>query len=225
MVSKEHDFLHYLKTGDMELTADLGIPTMNGIKFKKLTEPDMVGFNYATVSKLPDGRQKKDNIVHFFLADYVFERLWNNPERYVPILSQYKAIVSPDFSQYTNMPRVMQMWNHYRKMWLSQYYQARGIKVIPAPCWSDEASFEYCFEGMPKKSLLCISTAGCVSNKKVFKAFMKGYEKTLEVLEPSQLIIYGIAPPEVRELFPDLVQVDTDQKRRIKAYEERCRGC
>lgn len=225
MVRKEHDFLHYLKTGDMELTADLGIPTMNGIKFKKLTEPDMVGFNYATASKLPDGRQKKDNIVHFFLADYVFERLWNNPERYVPILSQYKAIVSPDFSQYTNMPRVMQMWNHYRKMWLSQYYQARGIKVIPAPCWSDEASFEYCFEGMPKKSLLCISTVGCVSNKKVFKAFMKGYEKTLEVLEPSQLIIYGIAPPEVRELFPDLVQVDTDQKRRIKAYEERCRGC
>ena len=225
MVSKEHDFLHYLKTGDMELTADLGIPTMNGIKFKKLTEPDMVGFNYATASKLPDGRQKKDNIVHFFLADYVFERLWNNPERYVPILSQYKAIVSPDFSQYTNMPPVMRMWNHYRKMWLSQYYQARGIKVIPAPCWSDEASFEYCFEGMPKKSLLCISTAGCVSNKKVFKAFMKGYEKTLEVLEPSQLIIYGIAPPEVRELFPDLVQVDTDQKRRIKAYEERCRGC
>ena len=225
MVSKEHDFLHYLKTGDMELTADLGIPTMNGIKFKKLTEPDMVGFNYATASKLPDGRQKKDNIVHFFLADYVFERLWNNPDRYIPVLSQYKAIVSPDFSQYTNMPRVMQMWNHYRKMWLSQYYQARGIKVIPAPCWSDEASFEYCFEGMPKKSLLCISTAGCVSNKKVFKAFMKGYEKTLEVLEPSQLIIYGIAPPEVRELFPDLVQVDTDQKRRFKAYEERCIGC
>lgn len=225
MVRKEHDFLHYLKTGDMELTADLGIPTMNGIKFKKLTEPDMVGFNYATASKLPDGRQKKDNIVHFFLADYVFERLWNNPERYIPVLSQYKAIVSPDFSQYTNMPRVMRMWNHYRKMWLSQYYQARGIKVIPAPCWSDEASFEYCFEGMPKKSLLCISTAGCVSNKKVFNAFMKGYEKTLEVLEPSQLIIYGIAPPEVRELFPDLVQVDTDQKRRIKAYEERCRGC
>ena len=225
MVSKEHDFLHYLQTGAMELTEPLGIPTMTGIKFKRLTAPVMGAFSWATASKLPDGRQKKDNIVHFFLADYVFERLWNNPERYITILSQYKAIVSPDFSQYTNMPRVMQMWNHYRKMWLSQFYASHGIKVIPAPCWSDEASFEYCFEGMPKKSCLCISTAGCVSNKKVFKAFMKGYEKTLEVLEPSQLIIYGIAPPEVRELFPDLVQVDTDQKRRIKAYEERCRGC
>ena len=65
MVSKEHDFLHYLKTGDMELTADLGIPTMRPIRFKTLTEPDMIGFNYATASSLPGGREKKDCIVHF----------------------------------------------------------------------------------------------------------------------------------------------------------------
>ena len=224
MVSCEQDFLHYLKTGDMELVGSLGIPTMKGIKFKTLTEPDMIGFNYSTASTLPNGAQKKDNIVHFFLADCTFERLWNNPERYVSVFQKYKAIVSPDFSQYPNMPRVMQMWQHYRKMWLSQFYQSRGIKVIPAPCWSDEESFEYCFEGMPKHSLLCISTAGCVSNKGVFKAFMKGYEKTLEVLEPSQLIIYGVCPPEVRELFPELVQVDTDQKRRIRAWEQRQGG-
>lgn len=220
MVSKEQDFLHYLKTGDMELTAGLGIPTMKGIRFKTLTEPDMIGFNYATADKLPGGKEKGNIIVHFFLADYVFERLWNNPERYISVFQRYRAIVSPDFSQYPNMPRVMQMWNHYRKMWLSQYYASHGIKVIPAPCWSDEASFEYCFDGMPKKSCLCISTAGCVSNKQVFKAFMKGYEKTLEVLQPSQLIIYGIAPPEVRQLFPELVQVDTDQKKRIRHWED-----
>lgn len=221
MVSKEQDFLNYLKTGNMELTADLGIPTMKGTRFKALAKPEMIGFNYATASSLPGGAKKEDNIVHFFLADYVFERLWNNPERYVSVFKKYKAIISPDFSQYTNMPRVMQMWNHYRKMWLSQFYQSHGIKVIPAPCWSDEASFEYCFDGMPKKSCLCISTAGCVSNKGVFELFMKGYEKTLEVLEPSQLIIYGVCPPEVRQLFPDLVQVDSDQKKRIKAWEAR----
>ena len=86
MVRKEHDFLHYLKTGDMELTADLGIPTMNGIKFKRLSEPDMVGFNYATASKLPDGRQKKDNIVHFFLADYVFEPFMRTEKPFAQML-------------------------------------------------------------------------------------------------------------------------------------------
>lgn len=39
--------------------------------------------------------------VHFFLYDYKFEDIWNNPDKYIEKLSQYKAVLTPDFSMYS----------------------------------------------------------------------------------------------------------------------------
>ena len=59
---------------------------------------DLIGFNYAKSS------DKKNIGIHFYLDDYQFERLWNNPQEYIEILKQYKCILSPDFSLYLDMP-------------------------------------------------------------------------------------------------------------------------
>lgn len=44
-------------------------------------------------------------MVHFFLYDYKFERVWKHPDQDVEKLKRYRAILSPDFSMYREMLR------------------------------------------------------------------------------------------------------------------------
>ena len=41
-----------------------------------------------------------DRMVHFFLYDYRFERVWKNPDSDIEKLSRYRAVLSPDFSMW-----------------------------------------------------------------------------------------------------------------------------
>lgn len=60
------------------------------------------------------GCKDYDQWVCFYEDDASFERIWNRPERYLPILSKFKGVITPDFSLYRDMPLVMQQWNIYR---------------------------------------------------------------------------------------------------------------
>ena len=170
----------------------------------------IIGFNYAIGEKHPE-----DKVCHFYVDDYQFERVWNDPDRYVPTMKKFKAVFSPDFSMYTDFPKAVQIFNHYRKMWCSAYWQEHGATVIPTICWSDEASFEWCFDGIPKHSLVCISTIGGFGNHSEHNkaAWLAGYEKCLEVLEPSKIILFGKHFPEIRP-YGKMIVVSNDQLRR-----------
>jgi len=158
-----------------------------------LTDPKVIGFNYAIGERHPE-----DKIVHFFLDDYQFERVWNDPDRYLPVLNKFKAVLAPDFSMYTDFPLPVQLFNQYRRQWCGAYWQEHGITVIPNICWSTEDSFSWCFDGIPKRSLVCISTVGGFHSKAAKEAWLKGYEKCLEALEPSEILLFGKAFPEIK---------------------------
>lgn len=49
-------------------------------------------------------KSNKSKTVHFYIDDSKFEKVWNNPEKYITRLQQYKQVLSPDFSLFTNMP-------------------------------------------------------------------------------------------------------------------------
>lgn len=219
MTTKEPDFLNYLKTGDMALVGDYDIPKVKGVKLKNLSKANLIGFNYATNPKCMT--ERSGDIVHFFLPDVLIERVWDNLNYYQGVFNQYKAIVQPDFSQYVGMPKAMLIWQHYRRMWITAYYQRKGVTVIPAPCWSDEESFEYCFDGMPKNSCLCISSVGCVKNPHVRARFNLGFQETLDRLQPSQIILYGVIDDDMRSRMNcPYVHIESEQKQRMNKYEE-----
>ncbi|MDR2718845.1 MAG: DUF4417 domain-containing protein, partial [Treponema sp.] len=66
-----------------------------------------------------------------------------------------------------------------------------GIDVIPSAGWSDERSYSFCFEGLPKGGTIAISTNGCISSKISIYYFIKGFNKMLEVLKPTTILNYG----------------------------------
>ena len=134
--------------------------------------------------------------VHFFVDDYQFQRVWNQPDRYIPLLQKFGAVCAPDFSMYTDMPLAMQIYNHYRKHWLAAYWQQCGIHVVPTLCWSNEQSFEWCFDGEPQHSIVAISSVGTQQNKQNQALFEKGVRAALARLEPSEILWYGKCPEE-----------------------------
>lgn len=116
-------------------------------------EAELISFNYAKSCKSP-----ADKAVHFFVDDYQFNRVWNCADDYISMLRKFKYVCTPDFSLYTDHPRAIQIYNHYRKHWCGAYWQAHGIKVVPTIGWSDEASFAWCFDGEPTDSVVAVSS-------------------------------------------------------------------
>ncbi len=146
---------------------------------------DLISFNYAIKNK------SKCVAIHFYIDDYQFERLWNHPEKYVDIFKKYGCILSPDFSLYLDMPLPMKIWNTYRSRFLGQYYQKQGIKVIPTISWADSDTYSFCFKGIPKGSIVSISTVGVRKNKKATELWKKGVDEMIKQINPSIILVYG----------------------------------
>lgn len=139
---------------------------------------------------------RRDYGVHFFISDYRFQFLWNNRKRYERMLKEFRAVASPDFSIYVDWPIMVQMWNHYRKHLLGAWMQSIGCKVYPTITWGYKESYDFCFDGEPYRSTVCVSSVGVTKSKEMRKMFLDGYEKMLEVLEPETILFHGIIPPE-----------------------------
>lgn len=146
---------------------------------------DLIGFNYAKSS------ENKKCGIHFYVDDYQFERIWNYPEKYVDVLEQYECILTPDFSLYLDMPMPMKIWNIYRSRLIGQYFQKRGIKVIPTISWAEEETFKFCFKGIPKGSIVSISTIGVKQNENALKIWRDGVDEMIKQIEPKAILVYG----------------------------------
>lgn len=152
---------------------------------------DWIPFNYAKTCKDPENKG-----IYFYLDDCQFARLWNRADDYISLLKRFRAVCTPDFSQYTDMPVAMRIYNHYRKHWLGAYWQMNGICVIPTICWSDKESFEWCFDGEPTDSTISISSVGTQNNKESMQLFADGCREAIRKLNPFQILWYGKCPEE-----------------------------
>ncbi|MBE6914907.1 MAG: DUF4417 domain-containing protein, partial [Ruminococcaceae bacterium] len=152
-----------------------------------------------------------DRMVHFFLYDYRFERVWKNPDNDIEKLSRYRAVLSPDFSMYLEMAPVMQLYNVFRNRWCGAYWASKGIRVIPTVNWGDESTFDFCFEGIEKGSVVAVSTymASEHDNRQAQKEwFMAGYNEMLRRIEPEKIICYNTPFPEMQG---NIVYVDYER--------------
>lgn len=146
---------------------------------------DLIGFNYAKSNK------SKNVGIHFYVDDYQFERVWNSPEKYISTLIDYDCILSPDFSLYKDMPMPMKIWNVYRSRKIGAYYQSKGIRVIPTISWAEEETFQFCFQGIEKGSIVSISTIGVKNNEEGLEMWKLGVEEMIKQIQPSVILVYG----------------------------------
>lgn len=148
--------------------------------------PDsLIGFNYALSSN------NKDAGVHFYVDDYQFERIWNEPERYIEVLRDYDCVLTPDFSLYLDMPYSMKIWNVFRSRLIGQMCQDAGLAVIPTVSWAEPETFDFCFDGLPEKSTLSISTIGVKNSPEAMQIWRDGVAELIRRKKPKTLLVYG----------------------------------
>ena len=80
-----------IERADFLGVGEYDIPTIEPVEFSGNTK--FIPFNYAASCK-----KREDKSIHFFVDDYQFTRLWNDPDRYMPMLREYQYVLTPDFS-------------------------------------------------------------------------------------------------------------------------------
>lgn len=141
-----------------------------------------------------EGQQLKaeQSAVHFFADDRDFEVTWSTPNKPLNYLSKFKAVLTPDFSLYRDWPMTMQLWNVYRNRWVGCFWQDQGYTVIPTISWSNQASWEFAFEGIVSGSLVAVSSVGIDRHDATeVSLFLDGYAEMLNRLNPCAVMYCG----------------------------------
>lgn len=170
-------------------------------------------------------RPLDDGCVHFFLDDYRFETVWNRPHKALTALQPYTTLLSPDFSLYRNWPLVLQLWNVYRSRWCGRFWQEEGFTVIPTVSWSAAVSWDFCFLGVPRRSVVAVAAVGVKLDEPLaYRLFMDGFAEMVRRLEPVVVLGYGRLPAACRRLVEVVTYPTRWTNIRAARRSRRCQG-
>ena len=150
---------------------------------------------------IPFEKRNKGNAfnqwIHFYLDDWRFECVWRNPTRYVDSFRSFAGIITPDYSLYRDFPLCEQIHNVYRNRALGYWFGKQGIPIIPNVRWGNKETYEFCFDGIDKNSIVAIGTHGCIQGNENRHFFVDGLERMVQVLSPHTIIVYGAVPEDI----------------------------
>lgn len=196
-LNTDYDVFHAFLVENADFSEGIELPC---IKTSQKLPNDVITFSKAMSKSCNDF----DKWVVFYEHDKNFERLWNNPKAYIEKLKKFNGVISPDFSLYRNMPLVMQQWNTYRGRAIAVWLQNNGIEVIPNVRFSDERSYEFCFDGIEKNKTIAVGTHGCIKTREDKLFFKIGLAVLVNVLTPKAIIVYGAAPDNIFKIYKDM---------------------
>lgn len=170
----------------------LGAELVGKYQFPQLPKVtgDVEGLEPVCFTEMKKCKHPRESLGHFFIDDEKFERVWNNAEKYVEMLSNFKFVCSPDFTCYGGMPLALRIYQTYKARALAFYLWNRGVNIIPTVGWNEPESWEWCFDGIPKNSIVAMSTNGIVGKESI-KNFATGYEEMIRRVQPYKIVCVG----------------------------------
>lgn len=127
----------------------------------------------------------------FFIDDRLYESFWTYLKSRIKGLKKFAGIISTDYSMLPEMLPGQRIWNCTRNRIVAYCLQKRGFNVIPVASWCSEEDFDWCFDGLPEKSSIAISSNGCLSTPYGRKTLLEGVEELQRQKSPSKIIICG----------------------------------
>lgn len=182
-----------------------GIPLVK----KQELSTDNIMLVACSDTRANDNEYNKKKGVHFFVDDYRFSGIYDNPDRSLERFSQYAFLLTPDYSTYADMDLWRQLESVAKNRWVGAYWQSKGRTVIPTVSWGDVRSFDFCFDGIEQGSTIAVGMIGCKHSR---VGFMRGYNEMLERLQPKKIIVFGSPFPEMNG---NIVAVDYRSSRKV----------
>ena len=167
-----------------------------------------------------------DAFVCFYIDDYKFDGprgIWHDSEHALAVLSHFAGVITPDFSTYQDFPEPLKIYATYRMRLMGYWLGRNGIAVINNVRWGTDETYWYCFDGIPKNSIVCIGTVGGSPRKYVDRnRFENGLNVMVRVLQPHTIIIYGSANYKCFEKLKDQgINIVAFQGQMSSAFERR----
>lgn len=173
---------------DMEFSEQYGFPIIKAID-ASIDVSKLVFVPYSSRK----GIAAKDNIaVTFFEDDYKFAyATWNRLSRTTLLLKEYTTLLTPDHSLYVDMPDAYNIFQIYKSRFAGAYWQKCGYNVIATASWGNADSFSYCFEGLPKNTIIAVCGIGINRCKAATKLWEMGIRQLVHRLSPTMILVYG----------------------------------
>lgn len=182
-----------------------GIPLVR----KQALAVDHVNLLACSDTRSKDNEENRKKGVHFFVDDYRFSGIYDNPIRSLERYAQYAFLLTPDFSTYTDMDLWRQLESVAKNRWIGAYWQSKGLTVYPTISWSGSRSFEFCFDGVEPGGTVAVGMIGCKHSR---VGFIRGYNEMLERLHPVNIIVFGTPFPE---MDGNIIAVDYRASRKV----------
>lgn len=145
-----------------------------------------------------------NDAICFFEKDPKFAEILINPAAYIEDLRRFQFLLPTDCSLYIDAPLAVQVINLYRSRAIASYFQRNGCNVYPMARWGNEYTYttryfpeRIAFLGLPKHSIICIGTYGCINSQVEKYHFRHGLEAMLETLVPEVVLVYGAMPKNI----------------------------
>lgn len=173
--------------------------------FPKIKPSELMPINILSFNAMnsADKELLKISHVHFFLNDYMFERLWNMPGKYINLLKQARGVIGTDFSCYVDGTKAQNIWNIFRNRLLDHYMQENGIDLIPTAVWGNQETLNWCFDGLPKNATIAVGAFGSTKGDTYY--FIHGFERMVKKLKPKTIVVYGELPQALQDKYGNII--------------------
>ena len=135
--------------------------------------------------------------VCWYIDDYKFDGphgIWHDSNYVLKVLRHFAGAITPDFSTYQDFPEPLKIYNTYRMRTFGYWLGTNGIAVINNCRWGTRETWRYCWDGIPKNSMICIGTVGGSPRKRCDRRrFEEGLEELIRVCCPHTVLVYGSA--------------------------------
>lgn len=165
--------------------------------------------------------------IHFYIDDKKFDgkrsSFWLYPYKTLEIIEHFDGIIVPDLSTYSDFPDPLKRWNYYRMNAFGFWIASNGLDVISNVRWNTPDTWDYCFDGNPRNSMLCLGTvASGLRYKANYELFAEGLIEMANILNPHTLLVYGSSNyPCFDELRQRGINVVTFKSHTCEYYERR----
>lgn len=168
----------------------------------------------------------EDALVNWYLDDYKFDGvrgIWHDYSFVLEVLRHFAGAITPDFSTNQDFPEAIKVYATYRMRAYGYWLGREGIEVVNNVRWGTEETFDYCFEGIPRNSIVAIGTVGGGPRKLIDRdRFEAGLFKMVELLHPHTILVYGSANGKCFDLLREQgIRIVSFQSKTAKVFEGR----
>ena len=140
---------------------------------------------------------RDDAFVCFYIDDYKFDGprgIWHDWKHALKVLRHFAGVITPDFSTHQDFPEAIKIYATYRMRLYGYWLGKNGISIVNNVRWGTVETFDYCFEGIPKNSIVAIGTVGGGPRKLINRErFEIGLFTMVKELQPHTILVYGSA--------------------------------